>query len=202
MSISASPADKLDPRVRRTRALIQGAFLELLAEKSFQAISVKDITQRAEINRATFYAHFPDKYALLEATIAQTFRQELTKRTLSACRFSLENLRALISTVCEYLVGSDTHCKVSDSQFEMLVERQVRKQVQDLLEMWLREVGLDTDVRTAAIAASWTIYGLALQWSENRNREPVETYVERVLPLIVSNLRLKTEEMGSTLSAA
>lgn len=201
MSISDPPDDKLDPRIRRTRALIQAAFLDLLAEKSFQAITVKDITQRAEINRATFYAHFPDKFALLDATIAQTFRQELKKRTLNACRFNQENLRALVLLVCEYLARSDAHCKVSDSQFEMLVERQVRKQVQDLLEMWLKEVGLDIDAKTAAIAASWTIYGLALQWSESRNREPVEAYVERVLPLIVSNLRLKTEELGSKMSA-
>jgi len=66
---------------------------------------------------------------LLDATIAQTFRQELMKRTLSACRFSQTNLRALVLTVCESIAGSETHCKVSDSQFEVLVERQVREQV-------------------------------------------------------------------------
>jgi len=56
-------------------------------------------------------------------------------------------------------------------------------------------------VKTAAIAASWTIYGLALQWSESRNREPVEAYVDRVLPLITSNLHVKTEELGSPMPA-
>lgn len=201
MSNFVSPGEGLDPRVRRTRASIQQAFLELLAEKGFQAITVKDITQRAEINRATFYAHFPDKYALLEATIAQTFQQELKKRTLSACRFSEANLRALILTVCEYLAESNTHCKVSDSQFEVLVERQVRRQVQELLERWLSEVGLDMAAKTAAIAASWTIYGFALQWSEGKDRELLDAYVDRVLPLILSNLRLKPEERPSVMPA-
>lgn len=201
MSNLDSPDKGLDPRVRRTRALIQQAFLDLLAEKGFQAITVKDITQRAEINRATFYAHFPDKYALLEATITQTFRQELKKRTLSACRFSEANLRALILTVCEYLAESETHCKVSDTQFEVLVENQVRKQVQELLERWLEEVGMDIDAKTAAIASSWTIYGLALQWSEGKTREPVDAYVDRVMPLVLSNLRLKLVETPSSMQA-
>jgi AcrR family transcriptional regulator len=53
---------KLDPRVRRTRQLLQDALLALLAEKRFEAITVQDITERATLNHATFYAHFADKW--------------------------------------------------------------------------------------------------------------------------------------------
>ncbi|RJP51863.1 MAG: TetR family transcriptional regulator [Anaerolineaceae bacterium] len=60
------PEEKLDPRVKRTRQLLEEAFSELIQEKDFQSISIQDITVRAGINRATFYAHFPDKYALLD----------------------------------------------------------------------------------------------------------------------------------------
>lgn len=191
MSAIIPPKEKLDPRVKRTRALIQQAFIELLAEKGFHAITVQDITQKAEINRATFYAHFPDKFALLETTIQKIFRQELEKRTLSACHYSDQNLRALIVTVCEFISQSNTHCKVSDSQFEMLVEKQVRKQIQDLLELWLGQVESDIDPKIAATAASWTIYGLALQWSQDKNRTPAEVFAEKAFPLVDSNLRIK-----------
>ncbi|HWQ84479.1 MAG TPA: TetR/AcrR family transcriptional regulator [Anaerolineales bacterium] len=51
---------KVDPRIKRTRALLVQAFTELLAEKGFQAISVQDISERATVNRTTFYLHFPD----------------------------------------------------------------------------------------------------------------------------------------------
>jgi AcrR family transcriptional regulator len=193
MLINSSPEEKLDPRVKRTRALIQRAFMDLLAEKGFQSITVQDITQKAEINRATFYAHFSDKFALLETSIHQTFRQELEKRTLNACHYSDENLHALIVTVCEFISQSNTHCNASESQFETLVERQVRKQIQNLLEVWLAQVGSDINPKMAAIAASWTIYGLALQWSHDKNRPAVEEYVSQVLPLIASNLRLKKQ---------
>lgn len=54
----------VDPRVKRTRKLLQQAFLELFQEKGFAAISIQDITERATANRATFYAHFQDNYAL------------------------------------------------------------------------------------------------------------------------------------------
>lgn len=55
-----------DPRVLRTRQLIREAFSDLLQKKGFDAITVKDIAQKSSINRATFYAHYEDKYALLE----------------------------------------------------------------------------------------------------------------------------------------
>lgn len=55
-----------DPRVIRTRNLIQDAFRSLAKEKKIEAITIKDIAERATVNRATFYAHFEDKNALLE----------------------------------------------------------------------------------------------------------------------------------------
>ena len=66
--------EKEDPRVKRTRNLILAAFDELLPEKGFRSLTVQDITDKAEINRATFYAHFNDKYDLLDKSIQQTFR--------------------------------------------------------------------------------------------------------------------------------
>src|SRR5205814_10062730 len=56
--------NETDPRVRRTRKLLRDALVELLAEKSFHAINVQEVADRATLNRATFYAHFVDKFAL------------------------------------------------------------------------------------------------------------------------------------------
>ena len=50
----------------RSRRLIHQAFLELLREKSFEKITVTDIVNRADINRSTFYAHYPDVRGLVE----------------------------------------------------------------------------------------------------------------------------------------
>jgi AcrR family transcriptional regulator len=54
-----------DLRVRRTRKLLQKAMLEASSEKGFAHVTVSDITERAMVNRATFYRHYEDKYDLL-----------------------------------------------------------------------------------------------------------------------------------------
>jgi len=184
--------ERLDPRVKRTRSLILAAFDELLPEKGFQSLTVQDITNKAEINRATFYAHFADKYDLLDQSIRQTFRQELEKRTLNACHYTDENLRSLIMAVCEFVSHAHTHCTTAQPQFEALVETQVKKQLQELLQMWLEKVETNIDVKTAAIAASWAIYGLVSQWSHERESErpTAEQFANQVFPLIAANLSL------------
>ncbi len=54
-----------DLRVRRTRKLLQKALLEATTEKGFAHVTVRDLTERVMVNRATFYRHFQDKHDLL-----------------------------------------------------------------------------------------------------------------------------------------
>ena len=61
-------------KVRYTRKVIKESFLELLETKSFEQITVKEITELADINRATFYAHYDNIEALtreIETEMAQ-----------------------------------------------------------------------------------------------------------------------------------
>ncbi|MGM9930009.1 TetR/AcrR family transcriptional regulator C-terminal domain-containing protein [Pradoshia sp.] len=59
---------------RRTKQTIQRSFLQLLEKKPFEAITVGDITKKAQINRGTFYLHYLDKYDLLDRIEQQLFR--------------------------------------------------------------------------------------------------------------------------------
>ncbi len=59
----------MDRRIVKSRRAIQEAFLSLLSEEDFDAITVKEITERADISRKTFYLHYVDKYDLLDAII-------------------------------------------------------------------------------------------------------------------------------------
>jgi AcrR family transcriptional regulator len=190
-------AGKLDPRVKRTRQLIEQAFMELVSQKGFQSISVLDITERAGINRATFYAHFPDKYALLDKSIQDGFRQEVEKRMLNACHFSNDNLRALVLVVCEFVGNAHANCAITEQQFQSLVESQVRAQVYELVSHWLESLptveNCSVSRERAATAASWAIYGLAAEWSRNKRMPPLEQYTDEVLPLVAANLGLTIE---------
>lgn len=58
-----------DRRVQRTRRLLQDALVEMMIEKGYEATTVQDIIDRADVGRATFYAHFADKQTLLGSTL-------------------------------------------------------------------------------------------------------------------------------------
>lgn len=75
---AAEPAPKamhapsaLDPRIARTRQALRSAFVALMEEKGFEAITVGDLCARANVNRGTFYNHYHDKEALLHAFEAE-----------------------------------------------------------------------------------------------------------------------------------
>jgi AcrR family transcriptional regulator len=67
--------DPVDPRVLRTRNLLKEALIELSTEKSFDVVAVGEIARRANVNRATFYRHYPDKYGLVEEIFQEAIEQ-------------------------------------------------------------------------------------------------------------------------------
>ena len=180
--------EKLDPRFKRTRKLILQAFSDLLAEKQFESISVQDVTAKAEINRATFYKHFVDKYALLDYAISQMFMQEIEKRMLNACHYTPENLRNLILAVCEFLSRLHGDCAQPHQQFESLVETQIKKHIHELLTVWLKQAKTRISTEIPATVATWAIYGLASYYSHTKKRPALEKFVDEALPLVAVNL--------------
>lgn len=82
-----------DLRVTKTKALIKGAFIELVEEKGFDNVSVKDICSKAMINRNTFYLHYYDKIDLLTKLASDVF---------------LEQEQTLTTTYKDSITGFDT----------------------------------------------------------------------------------------------
>lgn len=65
-----------DLRVIKTKNLIKGAFIELVEEKGYNHVSVKDICNKALINRNTFYLHYYDKVDLLTKMASEIFMEQ------------------------------------------------------------------------------------------------------------------------------
>ena len=59
----------IDRRVQRTRQLLQDALISMMIEKGYEATTVQDIIDRANVGRVTFYAHFADKETLLSSRL-------------------------------------------------------------------------------------------------------------------------------------
>lgn len=57
---------KIDRRVKYTKMVIKDSFVKLLQQKPISKITIKELCEYADINRATFYAHYTDQYDLLQ----------------------------------------------------------------------------------------------------------------------------------------
>lgn len=82
-------APKVDRRVERTQRLLSEALLSLIRERGYEALSVQDIIDRANVGRATFYAHFDNKEDLLVSRLdglRSTLQARQRQAVLSASR--------------------------------------------------------------------------------------------------------------------
>lgn len=82
MSKKSDKRDYIDPRVRRTRQLLRQALVELIPEKGYSDITVQDITDRATLNRATFYLHYRDKEDLLHQGMREILDELVSREEL------------------------------------------------------------------------------------------------------------------------
>ncbi len=189
-----SKSERVDPRVVRTRKLILDAFLSVMREKGFDEVSIQDITDRATLNRATFYAHFPDKYALLDTSMRELFGQMLQHRLSMPGTTPHAHLRRLLLAVTDHLEELRArHCKDSYQRFAVLAEAQIKSQLQDAVCTWLDDHPQTRSqprhrLELAATLVSWSMYGAALAWQDAPNAQSAESFADEVVPLLVATI--------------
>jgi AcrR family transcriptional regulator len=100
-------------RIKRTRKVLYGALLELLTRRRFSKITVNDVCSAAMISRSAFYAHYKDKYDMLEQFLLEVSEQFTP--------FSGEILYAFIAdwsaVVTNLLVDADVPQRVAVLKF-------------------------------------------------------------------------------------
>lgn len=185
----AAQKRRVDLRVLRTRKLLQEAFLGLMAQKRFQAITVHDISAAAMVNRSTFYDHFVDKYALMEYAVGESFREQLFAKLPDNGHYSVENLRALIRTMWEFFGGLKGQCQHADEHERLLFQAQVMHVVKEVLLDWLpagtgREAADPTTRELAVAVTSWAIYGASHYWAERNPQGTGEELADRVMAML------------------
>jgi len=184
--------EKLDPRIRRTRQLLEEALDALIRERRFEDITVGDIAARAGVNRATFYAHFADKYALLNHSLRQHFQRALAESLATPQpNFSEATLRVLILTTCAFFTQFYEHCQPFTRASDMfLVSEQVQAHLCETLAGWLKpSASSPLTVEAAAVGVSWIIFGSVFQWVRKRSKTPPEQVADQVLALLAPGLR-------------
>ncbi|RUS46172.1 TetR/AcrR family transcriptional regulator [Cohnella sp. AR92] len=187
------PVNPSDPRVKRTRQLFMQAFNDLLDEKkNIYSISVHDIANRAAVNRATFYAHFEDKFAFLAYWMTEKFQLILRKRLPEDSAFSPDNLHVLVQSIFQFLIRFRQYLTPGDKQFEPLLENAMQKELYRLLLQWLKSGPKQRfpqeKLETTALVVSWGLFGSAMQWSREVQDRALEPMVEEVIRVVNVNL--------------
>lgn len=181
-----------DPRVIRTRQLIMDAFAELLHTMDFNTMTISDITRKATINRATFYAHFADKYALLEALLAAAFLEYFLKRIDAEAPLTEETIQQLIFSLCDYHESSNSCVKKYDS-VSLIIEENIKKRLEKFILQLITKVTDTTDEKTLETTATmlgWSIYGVTYRWNLEGRTEAPSALAQRIVPLIVNGVAL------------
>jgi AcrR family transcriptional regulator len=192
-----SDCEVRDPRIRRTRQLLQQALSQLLESRSFEEITVQDIAEAATVNRATFYDHYTDKFALLEALIAGGFHTLLQERSVAYDGSCPAQAAAIILAACDYLAASSARrpCGERRSTMEPLEDAAMVTAIRRIIEHGMaRQSGLSREqlgIRSAAVSGA--IYGAVKQWLNTPDRwspeQAVPQIVELVRPLLEDNSR-------------
>jgi len=187
-----SDCEVRDPRIRRTRQLLQGALRSLLETRGFEDISVQEIAEAATVNRATFYDHYTDKFALLDAMVAGGFHKLLHERHVEFDGTCPAAATAIIRATCDYLIEIRENHPNCDGRtaFEPLIDAAIIGAISRVL---LGKPGASHGPNSplshiASTAAAWAIYGAARQWSYDPNRAPVDEVVPQILTLVLPML--------------
>lgn len=103
---------KPDRRIRRTQKMLKDSLVELMTQKDFKNISVKDITDLADLNRGTFYLHYSDTYDLLqkmESDVLADFQSMINNYWADSWR---ENLLPILLPIISYIEENAKICKI------------------------------------------------------------------------------------------
>ncbi|HEX2460420.1 MAG TPA: TetR/AcrR family transcriptional regulator [Vicinamibacterales bacterium] len=171
----------VDRRVQRTRQLLRTALMSLIQEKGFESSSVQDIIDRANVGRATFYAHFDSKEDLLASGIDE-LRASLRERQHQALSSTTADDR-LFAFSCELFVHADAHRTV----FRAMVGKRSGAVVQQLLHKMLVDLvreelklmsptsrATETPAEAIAQFIGGGLFGLLIWWANGKMRMPVK----------------------------
>ena len=179
---SETAVETTDPRILRSRRMLMEALVKLLAHKEFDDISIQEIADEATLNRATFYLHYADKNALLQAMTAARFRDLVARRGLSFTDCD-GALRAIALGVCDYLAET-TGCP---SQLaKMPLEGSIIPVVEGMFQEGAAKHAMvpGTDPKLLATTAAWAIFGAARRWYQTPDRIPAEEMAAKIEAMV------------------
>lgn len=172
---------KTDARVRYTQSALKQAFLSLLREKPVNKITVKEVCERAELNRATFYAHYSDCFALLasiERELLEAFQQSLKL-------VDSFDVSALIEAIYAMVARQEEACRVLIFQkaSPSVLARMIDLAREESIGYWKKNLrhASDAELEMLYTHLSNGLLHVVVDGYEKYSREEVVRFVNRIV---------------------
>jgi AcrR family transcriptional regulator len=186
-------AAKVDPRIRRTRKLLEDAFRSLVRERPYSEISVGEITERATVNRATFYAHYLDKQDLASSAMTSELHSVLFQALQPPSPFTEENLVRAGAAIFEFFATIRSRCPKVASDLGVKLGSNFQSAIQEFLRNWIsrdpRAMNLfpGSQPETVSTVLSWSLYGAAVSWIRQPRGESATQAAAKIISLIATS---------------
>ena len=192
MPAASTQTDVVDPtdrRVLRSRQMLMDALAALIQKRDFDTISIQEIVDKADLTRATFYLHYPDKVALLLAMASARFKEMLKKRGIDSVERA-GSTKAIALGECEHAA------RILDCQDSTTIPLE-RAFIPVLEGIYLdfaatRNLARGVHAATFATIIAWAIYGAAYQWAQAADRKPAAQMAASIELLVDPVIRTAT----------
>ena len=191
-------ADSGDLRVIKTRRLIKNALIELMAEKEVFSITITELSEKALINRKTFYRHY-STVAEVVTEIENEILSEFAEALRNANKSCLD-VGCLVSDISDLLVRRREYfAKMTKLNPDLFSKGRIKAMLRRTFEVVLRSSGAITDRETLAAVSQFAVSGvLALysEWFDNGCHGTLEHVTEVAKNMLTSGLRAYVSEDG------
>lgn len=183
--------EKVDRRVRRSRRLLRDALFSLILEKEYPAITIKEITERADVAYITFFRHYDDIDELLMEGLGKLLA-ELQSRIEKAAQEAQEDPQDVMEgrVIFEHVQEqSDLYTILLKSQGAHQIRKRVRDKIASLYRTTCRPLQEDQGIVPGDVAANHiatSILALIEWWLEHDMDYPVERMAQIYYRLILS----------------
>jgi AcrR family transcriptional regulator len=179
---------KVDRRIAKSQEAIKKAVIDLMSEKSFDEITIQDISDRANVSRGTIYLHYVDKFDLLDKLIEEHIKElrEICKAT-SEAEYIDANLPWFEYLERHYLFFSTMLASKGAPSFRIQFLEFLIEEFQEEVEVAEgKNQGLNGDIILQFIVTSYV--GIVEWWFKNGMPYPPRVMAEQVGILLERNL--------------
>ncbi|WP_313132360.1 TetR/AcrR family transcriptional regulator [Anaerocolumna sp.] len=178
---------KMSRRTQYTRMVLQDSLIELMKEKSISKITIKELCEKADVNRTTFYAHYTDQYDLLrkiEDEVLLWLKEAII--TLLGKITDKSGTMQIMEEICHYFVENSKHLQVlmseqGDIDFQKEIFTLIYQQCgMSSLSPANISLGINEDAFIFAVNGS---VGLIQHWLKNGFKKSAKEMAETIYDL-------------------